>query len=452
MARAAVIIQCLYFLLFANYANAQETTKVNVKILGAKGDGLTNDTKAIKEAFAQLHQTGGEIYFPEGNYLTDIIDIRPAEGIHIDIIGEKNTSIIKRAEDQKDVALFFCEIPNVILTFRSLKLNGSSTSRLSKWSLVKNEHLYDIKNSVSGIFVYNLKKLEIFDCDIQSFNGDGIAAYSTESLIAHDNKIMNVNGTGIKGHKVVDMDIYRNIIENTGFIPQQFVVDTTVWNTTLFFPETKFGDGIEGDCKFLVVENNTIINPGRCGIVHDLAKDLKYKNSSARIYNNIITINSELINNGNPPAGMWFEQSAKVNVARNKIVIIKSTSKLVSGIRFYNITDSITCQNNIITASAYNHVCDQGIGIFEPETTIADVKNNTVSGKFKSCISISYEKETSYMTNLRIQGNKFTGAEKISEHGIDIYTGAGTHPPKQKNIKNNTFRNINAEAIILTPR
>jgi len=46
---------------------------VNVKDFGAKGDGETNDTLACQAAIDSLPSTGGEVYFPPGNYRVNLI-------------------------------------------------------------------------------------------------------------------------------------------------------------------------------------------------------------------------------------------------------------------------------------------------------------------------------------------------------------------------------------------
>ena len=48
---------------------------INVKTYGAKGDGITDDTDAIKEALNFLKPTGGVLYFPIGTYLSAPIDL-----------------------------------------------------------------------------------------------------------------------------------------------------------------------------------------------------------------------------------------------------------------------------------------------------------------------------------------------------------------------------------------
>jgi len=45
---------------------------IDVKAFGAKGDGITDDTLAIKKAVLSLKETGGKVFFPSGTYLLGI--------------------------------------------------------------------------------------------------------------------------------------------------------------------------------------------------------------------------------------------------------------------------------------------------------------------------------------------------------------------------------------------
>lgn len=54
---------------------------LNVLDYGATGDGITNDTAAIQRALDKLQPTGGILFFPNGIYLTDSIDLRGFKSI-----------------------------------------------------------------------------------------------------------------------------------------------------------------------------------------------------------------------------------------------------------------------------------------------------------------------------------------------------------------------------------
>lgn len=41
---------------------------INVRDFGAKGDGVTDDTKAFIRALREFEQRGGSLYIPKGSY------------------------------------------------------------------------------------------------------------------------------------------------------------------------------------------------------------------------------------------------------------------------------------------------------------------------------------------------------------------------------------------------
>jgi len=49
-------------------AGATSSLVVNVKARGAKGDGRTNDTKAIRRAINEVAGTGGTVFIPKGGF------------------------------------------------------------------------------------------------------------------------------------------------------------------------------------------------------------------------------------------------------------------------------------------------------------------------------------------------------------------------------------------------
>ena len=50
-----------------------ETLFFNVKEYGAKGDGVTDDTLAIRKATEELNKKGGTLYFPKGTYIVSTL-------------------------------------------------------------------------------------------------------------------------------------------------------------------------------------------------------------------------------------------------------------------------------------------------------------------------------------------------------------------------------------------
>ena len=81
------------FLLIAVSVSAQDIF-YNVLDYGVKGDGKTNNTKAINATIdAAVKQGGGTVYFPAGDYLSFTIHMKSKITLHLDqgavLIGDK---------------------------------------------------------------------------------------------------------------------------------------------------------------------------------------------------------------------------------------------------------------------------------------------------------------------------------------------------------------------------
>lgn len=96
-----IIILCLSQITHASVNSGGVV--VNVKQFGAKGDGTTNDTKAINKAFTSIAKTNGIVFFPAGDYLVNITITVP-KGVSISGEGRGSTTI-KRI-DTSNTAIF----------------------------------------------------------------------------------------------------------------------------------------------------------------------------------------------------------------------------------------------------------------------------------------------------------------------------------------------------------
>lgn len=72
----------------------QREATIDVKALGAKGDGKTDDTEALKKALAEAAKTQGVVAVPEGRYvLTDVLEIRTS-GVVLRGAGSGKTTLV----------------------------------------------------------------------------------------------------------------------------------------------------------------------------------------------------------------------------------------------------------------------------------------------------------------------------------------------------------------------
>lgn len=80
---------------------ASPSSPVNVRDLGAKGDGITNDTPVLQKAIdAASASGGGEIDFPQGIYRTGSLDLKSHVTLHLD-----QGAVIQGSPDENDYPL-----------------------------------------------------------------------------------------------------------------------------------------------------------------------------------------------------------------------------------------------------------------------------------------------------------------------------------------------------------
>ncbi|HEK22299.1 right-handed parallel beta-helix repeat-containing protein [Mucilaginibacter sp. 44-25] len=433
-----VLLLILFSAQFCNVKNkamhTQEPTTptINVKTTGAVGDGRHDDTRAIQNALSSLSKTGGTLFFPAGSYCSSTIVVPSKQNISIKISGVKGRSVIKRIGG--DVALFFCETPGSTIYFSGLTLNGNASSAPTSWKRAAKGAIA-IDNEVNAIYVYNAERLEVVDCTIRDFHGTGIAAFSTSTLIANNNIISDVEHSGINGHRVNVMQSSNNRISHTGYVQEQYRLNGRVYKSSIEHPVTQFGDGIEAECNKLTANNNVIINAGRCGITHDLGKDLQYNTRSAIIQGNTITYNDNSVINNNPPAGIWCEQSGDVDVEKNIVNIKNSASAIISGIRFYDVDGEIICNNNQINATITSRQLTAGISLLEPSSTFGQINGNVINGNFKSGVVLSYEKAGSAISKLSLMQNQISSTKNST--AFDFAVKNTNNLPGQINLQNN---------------
>jgi hypothetical protein len=73
----------IYGFIFVFNISAGTKSEINVRDFGAKGDGITLDTKAIQEAVDKCAESGGTVIFPSGKYLTGSIELKNNVDIYI---------------------------------------------------------------------------------------------------------------------------------------------------------------------------------------------------------------------------------------------------------------------------------------------------------------------------------------------------------------------------------
>ena len=156
----------------------------DIKDFGAKGDGITLDTKAINDAIdAAAKAGGGTVYFPAGTYLSFSIRLKN----HISIFLDAGSVLL--AADSTAIGKYDDAEPN---TFDKYQDYGHS-----HWhnSLIWGENLEDI--SIMGPGVINGKGLRRNASERRPWGNKAIALKLCRNVILRDFTILNGGHFGI---------------------------------------------------------------------------------------------------------------------------------------------------------------------------------------------------------------------------------------------------------------
>jgi len=158
---------------------------VNVLDFGAVGDGVANDTAAIAAALASVLSTGGTVYFPQGIYLTDSIDLRAFT--NITLLGEND-------------ATEFQYKPTSVIKIRTACAIGIQTSNTGTevpatagtGIVIKN--LFINANSLADTGINCQRAIYIYNCAIKNALQDGILFEGGSYPIELENVVSQQNG------------------------------------------------------------------------------------------------------------------------------------------------------------------------------------------------------------------------------------------------------------------
>nr|WP_262920029.1 glycoside hydrolase family 55 protein [Niabella hibiscisoli] len=185
-------------LVIFNIAYAYAIT-VNVKDQGAKGDGVTDDTRAFDRSVEMVCERGGVLFVPNGNYRLNGLTRRRSGVNGNGYIFLMLNSLEWRME--KDAILLF---ENNFQGFRFRSLTDPNAKTITKLSLIINGGKVlgrDIKSKGKGnpekwAFVGEyLKSMSVQNLEIENlFASAGVASYHNDFVSVINCKLKNVTG------------------------------------------------------------------------------------------------------------------------------------------------------------------------------------------------------------------------------------------------------------------
>ena len=214
---------------------------INVKFYGAKGDGITDDTKAIQDAIDFVSSKGGgKLFFPSGTYIVTPVKRNSCliiQSDNIEVYGNGDNSIIKTNDENASVFLLWKDIDKT-KTIENISIHDITVQGVGIYKYPDSgswaNHTYEpIAISIYG---YNVAKSKFYNLKLFDMGAMGIQiANKASECEIRDNVIsgclytsININGTGglstVINNKCSDCDVvaiqicgHVNVDNNTVF-------------------------------------------------------------------------------------------------------------------------------------------------------------------------------------------------------------------------------------------
>lgn len=291
----------IYFLKTKNdiYIRNYDSTKlINVKDYGAVGDGIADDTLAIKEATTYLNENGGILFFPIGTYIVSTTS--------------KNESVIELNSDKKIEVDFLKSTIQMQVSenrsYRIINIENCTNVEIRNGNIIGDRIIHDYENYPNsdgrGIRSVNNTLCNIINTEISQMTWDAI------STNTYYNETTNIGTTNIRdcnlhhcrrmGITITDSDIVNVIDTNIQHIGENDGIEGV---------SPKSGIDIEphnknGTINYVLLDNVNIKNITTYGVVnsgpyHENVVSIDINNSrieQIQMSNAANINNSELIN------------------------------------------------------------------------------------------------------------------------------------------------------------
>lgn len=370
---------------------------INVKDYGARGDGVTDDTVAIKNAVLSLKETGGTVIFPPGVY----------------VVG------VPTAASTGYLDNYF--IPLV----SNLVLEGSGSESVIK---VKDNFLNNIKDESSNAHILAGKGLRNVTIRKLTFDGNGrnnltpaghirnalFITLDAENITIEDNVFLNCAGHNMIVTSGRGALVRNNRLQNGGH-----------------YVGTKIENRHNADYSFMYIASTDSMVSGNLIEQQDPDIALRGWTGGIEVHGSNSTVTGNTVRGCNPAIYIANDtDTANVNILRN------SFEKCLRGIAFWN-TD-FTLKDVTIA--------DNTISLYRPSFRGGDLvyaigqENGSVS------IYTGASANGGYVENLVIKNNRITSASSTQSPAIQ---GIRLHSLKTSIIEYNVIDGLSDTGIVL---
>jgi polygalacturonase len=331
-------------------------SRIDVRMHGAKGDGVSNDTGAIQAAINRS-PNGRIIYFPKGTYMVDTLQVTGRSGLTF--MGDGFSSVVKRISSSARIATFERNTDivikemafdnNGIIPFggvafydmRRVRIEQTRffdskpqpwTSRQDRYAYVfgrggnPSEDVWLVNNTIENLQVEldHMRRVHVEGNTIErAYRTAGIGIFTiNDGAIAEDymiteNRIIDPFGVGIGGFLDPATD-NNNVFRRIWVTKNTFIINTPEANA-IQFGTGKAGARNRGNIfEDIVIEGNVIDNSGSpkkekglIVLMCNIAKDF--------VFERAIIKDNKIKGNGGPGAGLDLRDIHNGEVSRNEV-------------------------------------------------------------------------------------------------------------------------------------
>ncbi|WP_042353815.1 right-handed parallel beta-helix repeat-containing protein [Bacillus rubiinfantis] len=369
----------------------EQFPRVNVKSVGAVGDGIHDDTAAFQKAIDQLSKNGGgEVYIPSGIYILQPIKLKE----HVNLLGENRDNVILKLSDKARNGQ-----TRLIEMDHNTKIQQITCDGNYQHHPNGSEHMH-------CIFVFDKNNIVIENNKLMNAVGDGISisgSTKTSNYIVIANNIVQENQRSqIVIEQVNHLRIMNNTISSKTGRPG---IHFEPWEKMQFYDAKIFGNTI------------TTNSTGYCGLLAGSDSALAADTTSGYFFHGIEFYQNTI----NAPAGkLLIEDTMGISIHDNVLT--------VSEILLWRKNRNATISNNEIKAKTGVYL--KGVSndkLFSEGATI-------IANKIHSSLNGVEIEEGSQ--NTLIKQNIFTGSG--NGIGVNLIASEGI---KEVSIVNNHFQN-----------
>jgi len=231
---------------------------LDVRDFGAKGDGTTDDTRAIQTAINRA-DLGDTVVIPKGTYGVQTIRLR--SNVHIKGIGLLKQLSPRDSEDytlqrqhSKWPLIRAHRVSDISLTFRAETLNEAIYVSTSENISIYDSHVMGDSarvRSFPGILLYQCNGCVVSRSEVSYYGkkrqspsvyqpGTGIRVLASESLRLTGNNIHHNGENGIFIHATTGVTIDRNDIHHNGMSAVQIAFGSAALEKDFFITNNRF--------------------------------------------------------------------------------------------------------------------------------------------------------------------------------------------------------------------